>query len=108
MSLFSLIVANHLRCWPGMVELAYYRERNNELDFIVDPGATRIGIKVKYRARLNENELNKSRTIAESLGCEAYVVVCKEQPDNVLKKRLQEKSKIPLAVVLLADFLLLF
>lgn len=102
------IVANHLRRWPGLVELAYYRERNNELDFIVDLGATRIGIEVKYRATLNENELNKSRTLAESLGCEAYVVVCKERPDETLEKRLQEKSGIPLVVVPLADFLLLF
>lgn len=102
------IVANHLRRWPGLVELAYYRERNNELDFIVDLGATRIGIEVKYRATLNENELNKSRAIAESLGCEAYVVVCKERLGDALEKRLQQKSKIPLAVVPLADLLLLF
>lgn len=102
------IVANHLRRWPGLVELAYYRERNKELDFIVDLGATRIGIEVKYRTTLNENELNKSRALAESLGCEAYVVVCKDHPDETLEKRLQGKSKIPLVVVPLADFLLLF
>ncbi len=102
------IVANHLRRWPGLVELAYYRERNNELDFIVDLGATRIGIEVKYRATLNDRELSKSREIAESLGCEAFVAVCKDHPDEALEKRLQEKSKIPLAIVPLADFLLLF
>lgn len=102
------IVANHLRRWPGLVELAYYRERNNELDFIVDLGATRIGIEVKYRATLNDRELSKSREIAESLGCEAFVAVCKDRPDETLEKHLQEKSKIPLAVVPLADFLLLF
>lgn len=102
------IVANHLRRWPGLVELAYYRERNNELDFIVDLGATRIGIEVKYRATLNDRELSKSREIAESLGCEAFVAVCRERPDETLETRLQEKSKIPLAVVPLADFLLLF
>jgi predicted AAA+ superfamily ATPase len=102
------IVANHLRRWPGLVELAYFRERNNELDFIVDLGATRIGIEVKYRATLNDRELSKSREIAESLGCDAFVVVCKDRPDETLEKRLQEKSKIPLAVVPLADFLLLF
>ena len=102
------IVANHLRRWPGLVELAYYRERNNELDFIVDLGATRIGIEVKYRATLNDRELSKSREIAESLGCEAFVAVCKERPDDTLEKRLQERSKIPLAIVPLADFLLLF
>jgi predicted AAA+ superfamily ATPase len=90
------------------VELAYYRERNNELDFIVDLGATRIGIEVKYRATPNENELNKSRSIAESLGCEAFVVVCKERADDTLEQRLQAKSKNPLTVVPLADFLLLF
>lgn len=102
------IVANHLRRWPGLVELAYYRERNNELDFIVDLGATRIGIEVKYRATLNERELSRSREIAEAMECEAFVVVCKGRPDDELEKRLQEKSRIPLAVVPLADFLLLF
>lgn len=102
------IVANHLRRWPGLVELAYYRERNNELDFIVDLGATRIGIEVKYRATLNDRELTKSREIAETLGCEAFVAVCKDRPDEALEKRLREKSRIPLAVVPLADFLLLF
>lgn len=102
------IVANHLRRWPGLVELAYYRERNNELDFIVDLGATRIGIEVKYRATLNDRELFRSRELAEALGCEAFVVVCKDRTDEALEKRLQEKSKIPLAVVPLADFLLLF
>ncbi len=87
------IVANHLRRWPGLVELAYYRERNNELDFIVDLGATRIGIEVKYRATLNDRELSKSREIAESLGCEAFVAVCRERPDETLEKRLQENRK---------------
>lgn len=42
------------------------------------------------------------------LGCEAYVVVCKDAPDAELEKRLQAKSKTPLAVVPLANFLLLF
>ena len=102
------IVANHLRRWPGLVELAYYRERDKELDFIVDLGATRIGIEVKYRATLNDRELFRSRELAEALGCEAFVVVCKDRTDEALEKRLQEKSKIPLAVVPLADFLLLF
>jgi hypothetical protein len=69
---------------------------------------SRIGIEVKYRATLNDREVSKSREIAESLGCEAFVVVCKDRPDEALEKRLQEKSKIPLAVVPLADFLLLF
>lgn len=102
------IVANHLRRWPGLVELAYYRERDKELDFIVDLGSTRIGIEVKYRGTLNDRELFKSCEIAETLGCEAFVVVCKDHPDEILEKRLQKKSKIPLAVVPLADFLLLF
>lgn len=102
------IVANHLRRWPGLVELAYFRERDKELDFIVDLGAARIGIEVKYRTTLNDRELSKSREIAETLGCEAFVVVCKERPDDALEKRLQKKSKIPLTVVPLADFLLLF
>lgn len=102
------IVANHLRRWPGLVELAYYRDRDKELDFIVDLGAARIGIEVKYRATLNERELSRSRELAEKLGCAAFVAVCKGRPDDALVKRLQEKSQIPLAVVPLTDFLMLF
>lgn len=102
------VVANHLRRWPGLVELAYYRERDKELDFIVDLGAARIGIEVKYRNAPNERDLAKSREIAETLGCAAFVVVCKERPDEMLEQRLQEKSKISVAVIPLADFLLLF
>lgn len=102
------IVANHLRRWPGLVELAYYRERNNELDFIVDLGAARIGIEVKYRTSLNSRELSRNRQIAESLGCEAFIVVCKDGPDDALEQRMREESAIPLAVVPLVDFLMLF
>jgi len=102
------IVANHLRRWPGLVELAYYRDRDKELDFIVDLGATRIGIEVKYRNALNERELTRSCELAKMLGCEAFVAVCKMRQDIALQKRLEEKYSLQIAIVPLTDFLMLF
>lgn len=102
------VVANHLRRWPGLVELAYFRERNDELDFIVDLGNMRLGIEVKYRTDLNMNELRKSAAIAERLGCAGFVVVSKNRPETAWIQSLASKIKLPLAVLPLADFMMLF
>ena len=102
------VVANHLRRWPGLVELAYFRERNDELDFIVDLGNMRLGIEVKYRTDLNMNELRKSAAIAERLGCAGFVVVSKNRPEADWIQSLASKIKLPLAVLPLADFMMLF
>lgn len=102
------VVANHLRRWPGLVELAYFRERNDELDFVVDLGVTRIGIEVKYRNSLNEGELLKSLAIAAKMKCAGFIVVCKRMPETGWIEKLKSKTNIPLAVVPLADFMMLF
>lgn len=69
------VVANHLRRWPGLVELGYWRRNNDELDFIVDLGSARIGVEVKYRNEVQHKDVLKAARLAEQLGCEACIVV---------------------------------
>ncbi|WP_341909639.1 ATP-binding protein [Polaromonas sp. YR568] len=102
------VVANHLRRWPGLVELGYWRRNNDELDFIVDLGSTRIGVEVKYRNEVLDKDVLKAARLADEHGCEACIMVTKEPmtPDNVGK--LKTQSPLPLAVVPLAACLMLF
>ncbi|MDO8440476.1 MAG: DUF4143 domain-containing protein, partial [Polaromonas sp.] len=102
------VVANHLRRWPGLVELGYWRRNNDELDFIVDLGSTRIGVEVKYRNGVQDKDVLKAARLSEAHGCEACIMVTKEPmaADNI--EKLKTQSPVPLAVVPLAAFLMLF
>jgi uncharacterized protein len=102
------VVANHLRRWPGLVELAYYRERDNELDFIVDLGSQRIGVEVKYRGSLNERALMRSAALAERLKCQAFLVVCKTVPDADWRNAFSRKAALPTTFVPASIFAMLF
>ena len=102
------VVANHLRRWPGLVELGYWRRNNDEIDFIVDLGSTRIAVEVKYRNEVQDKDVLKAARLAQAHGCEACIMVTKTPllPEAVAK--LQTQSPLPLAVVPLAAFLMLF
>ena len=102
------VVANHLRRWPGLVELGYWRRNNDEIDFIVDLGSTRIAVEVKYRNEAQGKDVLKAARLAQAHGCEACIMVTKTSlsPENIAK--LQAQSPLPLAVVPLAAFLMLF
>lgn len=102
------VVANHLRRWPGLVELGYWRRNNDEIDFIVDLGATRIGVEVKYRNQVQSKDVLKAARLASEHGCEACVVVTKDAVEDDALKALKAASPVPLAVVPLASFLMLF
>lgn len=102
------MIANHLRLWPGLVELAYFRERNNELDFIVDLGHTRVGIEVKYRNQPALKDAERSARLAKELGCEAFILVSKTALDESWKNRLASISGLPIAVIPLVYFAWLF
>jgi predicted AAA+ superfamily ATPase len=102
------VVANHLRRWPGLVELGYWRRNNDELDFIVDLGASKIGIEVKYRNQVPEKDVLKAVRLSQQLDCEACIVVSKEAMDEEALSRLKQQSPLPLAVVPLSAFLMLF
>lgn len=105
-------VANHLRRWPGLVELGYWRHHtgksHDEIDFIVDLGHTRIAIEVKYRNEVQHKEVLKAARLAHAHGCAACILVSKEaMPEGELEK-LRSSAPVPLAVVPLGAFLMLF
>lgn len=102
------VVANHLRRWPGLVELGYWRRNNDEIDFIVDLGATRIAVEVKYRNQVLDKDVLKAVRLAQTHGCDACVVVTKEPLPADALERLKAAAPLPLAVVPLAAFLMLF
>ena len=102
------VVANHLRRWPGLVELGFWRRNNEEIDFIVDLGHSMIGIEVKYRNELQDKDVRKAVKLAQQLNCAACIVVSKTNIAEDDLARLVAKSPIPLAVVPLAAFLMLF
>jgi predicted AAA+ superfamily ATPase len=98
------VVANHLRRWPGLVELGYWRRNNDELDFIVDLGASRIGIEVKYRNEVQHKDILKAARISQQLGCSCCVVVGKEWLSDDDFDLLNGKAAVPVVMVPLAEF----
>jgi uncharacterized protein len=102
------VVANHLRRWPGLVEIGYWRRNDQELDFIVDLGHSMIGIEVKYRNQVQDKDVLKAADLAKQLNCAACIVVSKTALPQEDVARLAAKSAVPLAVVPLAAFLMLF
>lgn len=101
-------VANHLRRWPGLVELGYWRRNDEELDFIVDFGSARIGVEVKYRKELQEKEVVKAARLAGNLGCDTCVVVGRSTWAQADAERISLSVSVPTAVTSLASFLMLF
>ena len=102
------VVANHLRRWPGLVELGYWRRNNDELDFIVDLGSSRIGVEVKYRNEVQNKDVLKAARLSQEHGCEACIMVTKATMNAENIAALKTQSPVPLAVMPLADFLMLF
>jgi uncharacterized protein len=102
------VVANHLRRWPGLVELGYWRQASQEIDFIVDLGHSMIAVEVKYRNELQQKEAKKAAELAKELKCQACIVVSKEPIAAEELEKWQRTAAVPLAVVPLAAFLMLF
>ena len=102
------VVANHLRRWPGLVELGYWRRNDDEIDFIVDLGHGSIGVEVKYRNQVQDKDVLKAARLAHQLGCAACVVVSKTALPSDDVARLAHQAALPMAVVPLAAFLMLF
>lgn len=102
------VVANHLRRWPGLVELGYWRRNNDELDFIVDLGAKSIGVEVKYRNEVQRKDILKAARLSQQLGCECCVVVAKAWLPDGEFDRLNQLAPVPVAVVPLGEFLIRF
>ncbi len=102
------VVANHLRRWPGLVELGYWRRNNDELDFIVDLGSTRIGVEVKYRNDVQDKDVLKAARLAHMHGCDACIMVTKEPLPTGNIAKLKTQPPVPLALFSLGAFLMLF
>jgi uncharacterized protein len=102
------VVANHLRRWPGLVELGYWRQANDEVDFIVDLGHSMIAVEVKYRNEVQQKQAKKVAELAAELKCQACIVVSKEPLPVEELEKWQKTAAVPLAVVPLAAFLMLF
>lgn len=102
------VVANHLRRWPGLVELGYWRRNNDEIDFIVDRGSERIGVEVKYRTDVQDKDVLKAARLSYDHGCDACILVTKNLMTADQIEKLKVQSPLPLALVPLAAFLMLF
>jgi predicted AAA+ superfamily ATPase len=102
------VVANHLRRWPGLVELGYWRRNDDELDFIVDLGHTSIGVEVKYRNEIQDKDALKAARLAQQLGCAACIVVSKTALPDEARARISMQAPVPLVLVPLAALLMLF
>jgi uncharacterized protein len=100
------VVANHLRKLPGLVELGFWRQGDAEIDFIVDLGDRMIGIEVKYRGRIDKEDLVQAAKLAKQLKCASCVVVSKDAFSNdELVASIAAQVGIPLAVIALPVFL---
>lgn len=102
------VVANHLRRWPGLIELAYFRKGNDELDFVVDLGHSRIGVEVKFRNQIDDRSLRQAASVAKDIGCDGLVVVTKAMTHSDWAAQQSDLLKIPIAAAPLAAFLMLF
>jgi uncharacterized protein len=102
------VVANHLRRWPGLVELGYWRQANDEIDFIVDLGHSSIAVEVKYRHTVQQKEAKKAAALAQELNCQACIVVSKEPLPAEELEKWQRTAAVPLTIVPLAAFLMFF
>jgi uncharacterized protein len=100
------VVANHLRKLPGLVELGFWRQGDLEIDFIVDLGNTMIGVEVKYRGRIDKEDIVQAAKLAKQLKCASCVVVSKDAFDNdELVASIAAQVAIPVAVIALPVFL---
>ena len=98
-------VANHLRRWPGLVELGYWRRNDDEMDFIVDLGAKSIAVEVKYRNQVLHRDILKAARLAAQLRCECCVLVGKAWLADDEFSRLNEQAEVPVVMVPLGEFL---
>lgn len=98
-------VANHLRRWPGLVELGYWRRNDDEVDFIADLGAWSIAIEVKYRNEVMQKDVLKAARLAAQLGCACCVIVGKAWFSDEVFEQLNRTAPVPVVMVPLAEFI---
>ncbi|MBI2368842.1 MAG: ATP-binding protein [Deltaproteobacteria bacterium] len=76
------LVFNALRKWRGTVAFDYYRERDEEVDFIVHLGPRKyLPFEVKYRENTTEGDLRPIRNFMRRFRAPLGIVVCKRAED---------------------------
>lgn len=95
------LVFNALRKWRGTVAIDYYRERDNEVDFVVHVGPRKyLPFEVKYRDTISEDDLRQIRS---------FLVRFKSYPGIVVTKKPEDFGKRDdLFLIPLFQFLLMF
>jgi hypothetical protein len=95
------LIFNALKKWEGTVNISYFREKQNEIDFVVHLGAGRyLPIEVKYKTEINRSELKTLERFCKHYKCSTGIVVTKKWEDFGKK---EDFFHLPLA-----HFLLLF
>ena len=76
------LVFNVLKSWPGVLQIDYYREASQEVDFVVHarPGGF-LPIEVKYRKVWSGADVKALRFFAEKNGCAQSLVITKRADD---------------------------
>lgn len=95
------LVLNALKKWEGTVNISYFREKQNEIDFIAHLAAGRyLPIEVKYKTEVNRLELRTLERFCTQHKCATCIVVTRNWDDFGKKENLFYLS--------LPHFLLLF
>lgn len=76
------MVFNALRKWKGPVAIDYYRERNEEVDFIVHVGARKyVPFEVKYRDTIKSEDLRGVLNFGRRFSTAPGIIVTKRSED---------------------------
>ncbi|VAX37234.1 hypothetical protein MNBD_PLANCTO02-1566 [hydrothermal vent metagenome] len=97
------LVFNALRKWKGMIQLDYYRENNQEVDFIVQVTPSKyIPIEVKYRNQWSRSDLKGIDYFRSKHKRYMGIVVTKMREDfGVIELKTGSCFRIPLLCFLL-------
>lgn len=76
------LVFNALRKWQGVVTIDYYRERDEEVDFIVHTGPRKyLPFEVKYRDSISDDDLRPIRNFLKRFTTVPGIVVTRRPED---------------------------
>jgi hypothetical protein len=76
------LVFNALRTWRGTLALDYYRERQNEIDFIVHTRPQRyLPVEVKFRSAIDQRELQTMREFLRRFKSSMGLVITMNRQD---------------------------
>lgn len=89
------VVYHAIRSWPGNTEVNYYRDRNDEVDFVVNIGSENIPIEVKYRRKPRAHK--SLEKFIKKHKCKIFFIITKDE----LERHGENGISIPLRLFLL-------